>query len=152
MTTPPPKGKAAPPASAPRPPTALGSVDYQALLRDGARNVGAQDVAAVARHARAIKSRSGALAGSHPRLAARVRLLADLVLDYSRKRYRKVSIRVVRAATYALLYFLSPDDVVPDPIPLVGFGDDEAILGLVFYFAEEDLRDYSSWKGVPFPE
>ena len=129
----------------------LGGVDYQALLQHGARRVRPQDLTAVARHARAIQSMAQGLAGLHPQLAARVRLLVDLVSDYQRRRYRKVSVRIIHAATYALLYFLSPNDVVPDQIPLVGFGDDAAIIGLVFYLAEQDLEDYSSWKGVAYP-
>jgi len=52
------------------------------------------------------------------------------------------------ALSAALAYFVSPVDVVPDVIPLSGFIDDAAVLGLVFGAVEVDLRRYCTWCGL----
>ena len=48
--------------------------------------------------------------------------------------------------TGALLYVLSPLDVIPDFIPLAGFIDDAAVFGFVLAFAKDDLVRYREWR------
>ena len=55
--------------------------------------------------------------------------------------------KTVAALTAALAYFLAPIDAIPDFVPLAGFIDDAAVLGLVFGAAEADLRHYCAWRG-----
>jgi uncharacterized membrane protein YkvA (DUF1232 family) len=77
----------------------------------------------------------------------RVQLAFGCVRDVVRGRYR-LPWKTVAALSAALAYFLSPIDVVPDFIPLSGFIDDAAVLGLVFGAAEVDLRRYCKWRGL----
>jgi len=77
----------------------------------------------------------------------RVELAVDCIRDVAARRYR-LPWKTVGALSAALAYFLSPVDLVPDFIPLSGFIDDAAVLGLVFGAAEADLRRYISWRGL----
>jgi len=79
-----------------------------------------------------------------------VELAIGCLRDVARGRYR-VPWKTATALTAALVYFLSPIDLVPDFIPLSGFIDDAAVLGLVFGTAEGDLRRYCSWRGLDPP-
>lgn len=78
---------------------------------------------------------------------SRVQLALACVRDVVYGRYR-LPWKTMAALSGALAYFLSPLDVVPDFIPLSGFIDDAAVLGLVFGVAEVDLRRYCQWRGL----
>jgi uncharacterized membrane protein YkvA (DUF1232 family) len=97
--------------------------------------------AAVADHLRRVNPKA------FKQFIGRVQLALECVRDVVRRRYR-LPWKTVAALTAALAYFLSPIDVVPDLIPLSGFVDDAAVLGLVFGAAEIDLRRYCTWRGL----
>jgi uncharacterized membrane protein YkvA (DUF1232 family) len=97
--------------------------------------------AAIARHVKNVNPQR------FPQLIKRVRLAAECVRDVSRGRYR-LPWKTAAALTAALAYFLAPIDMIPDLIPLSGFLDDAAVLGLVFGTAEADLRHYCRWRGL----
>jgi uncharacterized membrane protein YkvA (DUF1232 family) len=80
-------------------------------------------------------------------LIGRVELAVACVRDVARRRYR-LPWKTAAALMAALAYFLAPIDAVPDFIPLSGFLDDAAVLGLVFGAAEGDLRRYCAWRGL----
>ncbi|WP_440945760.1 YkvA family protein [Methanosarcina sp. T3] len=48
--------------------------------------------------------------------------------------------------TLALLYLVSPIDISPDFLPLIGFADDIAVLAFAFSLIKEDLEKYRAWK------
>ena len=80
-------------------------------------------------------------------LIGHVELALACLRDVVRGRYR-LPWKTVAALSAALAYFLSPVDVIPDFIPISGFIDDAAVLGLVFGAAEADLRRYCEWRGL----
>ena len=41
---------------------------------------------------------------------------------------------------------MNPVDLIPDFIPLAGFVDDAAVIGLVLKVIREDLVKYKNWK------
>ena len=73
-------------------------------------------------------------------------LLASLIRDYRGGRYRAIPFRSVAAAAFALLYVLSPVDLIPDFIPVVGYLDDAAVVGLCLSMLEHDLARYKVWR------
>mgnify|MGYP000042662234 CR=1 FL=1 len=82
----------------------------------------------------------------------RIGLATRCVRDVAAGQYPHIPWKTVGALTAALAYFLVPVDALPDIIPLTGFLDDAAVLGLVFGTAERDLRRYCAWRGVdPHP-
>lgn len=60
--------------------------------------------------------------------------------------YREVPLNTIIGATAALIYFLSPVDVIPDVVAGLGQIDDIAILGFAIKSISHDLDRYSSWK------
>jgi len=45
-------------------------------------------------------------------------------------------------AVFALLYFISPIDLVPDALPIIGFLDDAGVIAAVVQMYNEDLPIY----------
>lgn len=75
-----------------------------------------------------------------------VRALIGLVTDTITGKYTGTPYRSIIAMTGALIYFLSPVDIIPDFIPMLGFLDDTFVLGLVLKQFETDLDVYKAWK------
>ncbi|SKB50136.1 Uncharacterized membrane protein YkvA, DUF1232 family [Salegentibacter holothuriorum] len=74
-------------------------------------------------------------------------LLFNLLRDYANGNYREVPFNVVAAIGGALLYVLSPIDLIPDFIPIVGYLDDAAVIAFCLNLIEKDLISYQVWKG-----
>jgi len=80
------------------------------------------------------------------RLINDFKLLFSLIKDYWKGIYRDVSIGSILVFSLAIIYILSPIDIIPDFI--LGFGqmDNAAVLLLCLYFLEKDLYKYKEWK------
>ena len=85
-------------------------------------------------------------AGLLARLFQNLKLLLPLVKDYWKGTYRDVSARSIAIFAAAILYIISPIDLIPDYIIGLGQIDDVAILSLSLYFLERDLLKYKAWK------
>lgn len=73
-------------------------------------------------------------------------VIAELVKAYVKKEYREVSTSSIVVALAALIYFVTPIDLIPDMIPLMGFADDVAIIVLAMKFIHEDLQQFKAWQ------
>jgi len=73
-------------------------------------------------------------------------LLFNLLRDYANGNYREVPFNVVAAIGGALLYVLSPIDLIPDFIPIIGYLDDAAVIAFCLNLIEKDLISYKIWK------
>ncbi len=74
-------------------------------------------------------------------------LVLDLIDDVRAKRYRAVPWVSLAVAGAALLYAVSPSDVVPDFVPGLGALDDVVVISLAMRFIRKDLADYVAFKG-----
>ena len=74
-----------------------------------------------------------------------VKTAFSLLRDWYKGDYNDVPFRMVSAITAALIYLISPLDVVPDCIPLAGLVDDALVLAAVFALSRRDLDAYSKW-------
>ncbi len=81
--------------------------------------------------------------GKHFREAS---LVCSMLNDYICKRYTKIPTTTVITLLAAILYFVSPIDIIPDFIPLIGHLDDMIVLGFVTDAAKADLKKYEKWK------
>lgn len=73
-------------------------------------------------------------------------ILCNMVLDYIKKRYDKFPRTSIITITAALLYFLSPVDILPDFVAGLGFIDDAFIIKLALDGIHHDISEYKKWK------
>ncbi|MFF2446077.1 YkvA family protein [Neobacillus sp. NPDC058068] len=76
----------------------------------------------------------------------KLQLFIDLVKAYSKGEYRNVSTKTIITVTCALLYFVSPLDLIPDFIVGIGFIDDAAVIGYALKKISSELDAFSDWK------
>lgn len=48
----------------------------------------------------------------------------------------------------ALIYFVSPVDIIPDFLPVVGYLDDAAVVAACIKLVKSDIDDYKQWRKI----
>ena len=71
--------------------------------------------------------------------------MASLVKSYIKKEYTDIPLGSIIAIVSALLYFVSPVDIIPDGIPVLGLADDAAV-AVCWKFVESDIKEYNVWR------
>lgn len=74
------------------------------------------------------------------------RLLLELIQAYAKREYTVVPKRFIISAMAAVIYFLSPLDLIFDFIPFVGYMDDVYIISNVIKNLHEELQNFKAWK------
>ena len=123
----------------------INKAQAKAVLGEYADKVGADDVNNVLGKEDEIK-----------KLFKRVKVLAkylndlceifELLRDRVTGKYKGTPWRTIAALTGALIYSLSPIDLLLDFIPGIGFFDDALVIGLAIKLAQPDLEKYREWK------
>lgn len=72
--------------------------------------------------------------------------LVSLVRSYIKKDYTDVPIGTIISATSTLIYIVSPVDLIPDTIPVVGIADDILLLKWVLSSIKSDTEEYKKWR------
>jgi len=114
-------------------------------IRQGARKITQSDLQKVLeKHSEILEI----VSGDNPlrKFLEDVKLLFSLVNDYFKGTYREIPWWSIAAVVTALLYVLSPVDLIPDPIPIIGYVDDALIVGACLAMIENDLQNYKEWK------
>ena len=70
----------------------------------------------------------------------------ELLRDRVAGVYKETPWKTIAALTGALIYVLSPIDLILDFIPFIGFLDDAVVIGLAIKLAQPDLEKYRAWK------
>ncbi len=68
-----------------------------------------------------------------------------LLKAYIRKEYREIAWGPMALVVVAILYFVSPFDLIPDPIP-GGYIDDAALIAYVIAQTKADLDNFMAWE------
>jgi uncharacterized membrane protein YkvA (DUF1232 family) len=84
----------------------------------------------------------GPFAETWPYLMAMIRLLRD----YHRAEYRDISETNLHTIIAAILYFVSPFDVIPDWVPVLGHIDDAFVISLALKSVRADLDTFMAWE------
>ena len=75
-----------------------------------------------------------------------VKIFFSMLKDFFTKKYTEVPVGTIMAIAGSLLYVLSPIDIIPDFIPVVGYLDDAGIVALCMNFVKTDLEKYKKFK------
>jgi len=78
----------------------------------------------------------------------KLQLLFDLIKAYSKGEYRKVSNGTMLTIIGAILYFVSPIDLIPDFIVGLGIVDDAAVLSFALKKISRELDEFENWKNA----
>ncbi len=74
----------------------------------------------------------------------RITLYLELIKAYKEGRYKDIQTEQVKLITAALLYIVSPFDLIPDFIPGVGLSDDIMIIKTCIELTAKDLEKFKS--------
>jgi len=79
-------------------------------------------------------------------LGDRIRLLGRLVRAYANGSYREITVGNIVLIVAAILYFVTPLDLIPDAVPGAGLVDDATVLAFVLAQLEVELDRFSVWE------
>lgn len=72
--------------------------------------------------------------------------MVSLVDSYVKKEYRVIPLRSIISIVAALIYLLSPIDLIPDAVPIIGYLDDATVIYFILNFGiDKDLNKYRKW-------
>ena len=77
---------------------------------------------------------------------AEIPIMASLIKSYVKKEYTDIPIGTIIAVISALIYFVSPIDIIPDNIPGVGYIDDGVVIAVCLKMVDSDLQEYKIWR------
>jgi uncharacterized membrane protein YkvA (DUF1232 family) len=77
-------------------------------------------------------------------------VLGRLVKAYATGTYRDIPWKTTLTIVAAIIYFVSPMDLIPDFIPLTGLTDDVGILLWVYNSASSEIDKFLTWEKSQF--
>lgn len=77
---------------------------------------------------------------------AKVPVMVSMVRSYIKKEYMEVPIGTIVAIVSAVIYIVSPVDLVPDIVPGAGYIDDAFVVAACLKLVESDIDEYTEWK------
>ncbi len=69
-----------------------------------------------------------------------------LINSWIRGDYKEIPIGSIIATIAAIIYFVSPIDLIPDAIPFIGYIDDTGVVAFVLHMVQTDLDEYMKWR------
>lgn len=114
-------------------------------LKKGAEKVSKADLEGLLKRSEEIENRF-ASSGPLAKFVADLKILLSLLQDYWNGTYKAVPWGTIASIVAALAYVLNPLDLIPDFVPILGFVDDAAVVGLCLAFIRSDFNTYAAWK------
>lgn len=72
--------------------------------------------------------------------------LISLIRSYVNKEYTEAPISSIISIVTVLIYVISPIDLIPDSIPVIGQLDDLAVIAFCWPLIEADVKHYEVWR------
>ena len=73
-------------------------------------------------------------------------VMISFLKSYIKNEYREAPVTVPVSIVAALLYLISPKDIIPDKIPVLGIADDIAVIYFAWKYVKDDLELYQDWR------
>ncbi|WP_338872429.1 YkvA family protein [Spirosoma sp. SC4-14] len=92
--------------------------------------------------------KSGGLSGAN--IAAfreQLNIVTRLLRAYASGEYRQIPWKTLIRMIAVLIYFVSPIDILPDFLPIVGLSDDIALMLWLFSGIKDDIEKFRQWEG-----
>ncbi|QSE97733.1 YkvA family protein [Fulvivirga lutea] len=80
------------------------------------------------------------------KLATRLRTLIRMVKAYRKGEYRDIQVQNILLIVAAIVYFVTPLDLVPDFIPITGLIDDFTVVLWVYNKLQEEIDKFLEWE------
>ena len=77
---------------------------------------------------------------------AMVPIMISLIKGYIKREYTDIPLGSIIATISALIYWVSLIDLIPDAIPVFGYLDDAAVIGVCLKLIGNDIEDYQKWR------
>ncbi|MFR1842219.1 MAG: YkvA family protein [Oscillospiraceae bacterium] len=75
-------------------------------------------------------------------------VMISMIRSYVRKEYTEIPIGSIISMISALIYFVSPVDIISDFLPVVGYLDDAAVVAACIKLVKSDIDDYKQWRKI----
>jgi uncharacterized membrane protein YkvA (DUF1232 family) len=79
-------------------------------------------------------------------ILTKITLLGRLIKAYVQGQYKHVPTETILKILASFIYFVSPIDLLPDFLPVLGLTDDLALLGWVIKSITDDLGKFEEWE------
>ncbi|MFP3322361.1 YkvA family protein [Planococcus sp. SIMBA_160] len=79
-------------------------------------------------------------------IAEKLQLLLAALQAWFKGTYKEIPKKSIIMIIAAIIYFVSPVDLIPDMIPGFGYIDDAAVIAFLIKQLTEDLEKFKSWK------
>ncbi len=76
----------------------------------------------------------------------RINTLGRLIKAYVTGTYRVIPWATILKIVAVFIYFVSPIDVIPDFLPIIGLTDDIALLSWLFSSLQSDIEAFEAWE------
>lgn len=78
--------------------------------------------------------------------ASHLKTLISMLKDYKNGDYNEIPWSAITIITATLLYVISPIDVIPDVIPVIGLADDAFVVTICLKMITTDIEKYKEFK------
>lgn len=77
-----------------------------------------------------------------------IQLLIKMVKAHFRGEYHAFSTSTLLSIVFALVYFITPIDLIPDFIPVLGLTDDVSLVYFIFKSLTDDIAAFRAWENT----
>lgn len=86
------------------------------------------------------------------KFVARIKVIIRMIKSYRRGEYRDIEWQSLVMLVGALVYFITPIDLIPDFIPITGFIDDITVVVYIYNKLQSEIDKYIIWEKSTLPE
>lgn len=79
------------------------------------------------------------------KIKEKIKSLGLLLRHYANGSYRSVEGKNIVIILAGMIYFLSPIDLIPDILPVIGFADDIALITFIYNSVSLELEKFEMW-------